>query len=441
MAKSMSGGAQSTYVSTPPRTTNSMLPQTTTPQITTRPEYGMNSLTTNPPEIKIGVVSIPPGEKTILFARCFTGTIAYVFKTIDPSILPPTPPVGSSSTGWINVGTDPATGERTYHIASTNPCQTAPPPTTNPQTTNPQTTNPQTTTQAGFQNMSEGFTTSAPPQNFNNAVVPGRSLVEITTPLSPTKKPTPEPTSKPYLWSNFTAFVDTVFSGNQLSSQPTYSATPVPPSIEAMVSNPTQDPTSSYSSVDILREMIGATTQEEIDAMRAYKDVPSLPEGKNEVYHVAGNNFTYPEAQAVCRAFGAKLATYEQIEEAYNDGADWINYGWSEGQYAYFPLQKETWQGIQDAIKANGGQCPNKMLANVRPGISGGYFANPNVRFGVNCYGVKPPQRASDNMGGVQIPTIPSLPDPVEQLAQTYQKNLDQLKIDSFDANKWSEYK
>ena len=26
----------------------------------------------------------------------------------------------------------------------------------------------------------------------------------------------------------------------------------------------------------------------------------------------------------------------------------------------------------------------------VRPGINGGYIANPNVRFGVNCYGNKP---------------------------------------------------
>ena len=25
-----------------------------------------------------------------------------------------------------------------------------------------------------------------------------------------------------------------------------------------------------------------------------------------------------------------------------------------------------------------------------RPGINGGYIANPNVRFGVNCFGYKP---------------------------------------------------
>jgi len=266
---------------------------------------------------------------------------------------------------------------------------------------------------------------------MNNSVVPGR-LVQITTPLPPTTKPV-EPPSQPYLWSDFKAFVDTVFNGNQLSSQPVYSATSVPPSIEAMSSPPAL----FSDSLDV--DILGNTSKAELQALRALP--PSFsPSGNNEVYHVSGNNYTYPEAQAVCRAFGAKLATYEQIEEAYNDGADWINYGWSADQYAYFPLQKSTWQQIQNAIKANGGQCPNKMLANVRPGISGGYFANPHIRFGVNCYGVKPPQRSSDNMGGVHIPQIPSLPDPVDQLAQMYQKNLDQFKLDSFDAKQWSEY-
>jgi len=308
-----------------------------------------------------------------------------------------------------------------------------------------------------FQNMSEGFTTSAPPQNFNNTMVPGRSLVEITTPLPPSSKPS-EPTSQPYLWSDFTAFISNSFSGNQLTSHPSYTATPVPPSIEAMVSTPltptpvsttpfAPTPTKSFSGSTILPTSSDATSAQSMFNMSlgsfgiSEKNKAAIQSGKNEVFHVSGNNYTYPEAQSVCRAFGATLATYDQIEEAYNDGADWINYGWSEGQYAYFPLQKETWQGIQDAIKANGGHCPNKMLANVRPGISGGYFANPNIRFGVNCYGIKPPQRSSDNMGGVKIPTIPSLPDPVDQLSQIYQKNLDQLKIDSFDANKWSEYK
>ena len=31
-----------------------------------------------------------------------------------------------------------------------------------------------------------------------------------------------------------------------------------------------------------------------------------------------------------------------------------------------------------------------------RPGINGGYIKNPNVKFGVNCYGIKPKKNKKD---------------------------------------------
>ena len=31
------------------------------------------------------------------------------------------------------------------------------------------------------------------------------------------------------------------------------------------------------------------------------------------------------------------------------------------------------------------------------PGINGGYFDNPELKFGVNCYGVKPSENEVDN--------------------------------------------
>jgi len=48
---------------------------------------------------------------------------------------------------------------------------------------------------------------------------------------------------------------------------------------------------------------------------------------------------------------------------------------------ALFPTQQATWQALQtDPVnKTNCG----------RPGINGGYF-DPQTKFGVNCYGVKP---------------------------------------------------
>jgi len=107
------------------------------------------------------------------------------------------------------------------------------------------------------------------------------------------------------------------------------------------------------------------------------------PKEKNEVFNVSNNLYSYEDAKAVCKAMGSRLATYDEVEEAYNNGAEWSTYGWSEGQHAYFPTQKATWQKLQ-TVKGHEHDLG-------RPGVNGGYFSNPNVRFGVNCYGVKPP--------------------------------------------------
>jgi hypothetical protein len=109
---------------------------------------------------------------------------------------------------------------------------------------------------------------------------------------------------------------------------------------------------------------------------------------KNEVFNISNNLYTYSDAGALCKAMGARLATYDEIEEGYNNGAEWSTYGWSEGQHAYFPTQKETWNKLQK-IKGHEHDLG-------RPGVNGGYFSNPNVRFGVNCYGVKPPMTESE---------------------------------------------
>ena len=42
----------------------------------------------------------------------------------------------------------------------------------------------------------------------------------------------------------------------------------------------------------------------------------------NEVFNVSNNAYTYDEAKAVCSIYGAELATYDQIEQAYNNGAE-----------------------------------------------------------------------------------------------------------------------
>ena len=68
---------------------------------------------------------------------------------------------------------------------------------------------------------------------------------------------------------------------------------------------------------------------------------------QKEVFHIKRNIYSYDDAKAVCKAHGAKLANYSQIETAYNNGAEWCGYGWSSDQMGLFPTQKETWEKMQ----------------------------------------------------------------------------------------------
>lgn len=152
-----------------------------------------------------------------------------------------------------------------------------------------------------------------------------------------------------------------------------------------------------------------------------------------EVFNVSKNNYTYDEAKAICKAYGAKLATYNQIEDAYKSGAEWCNYGWSADQMAFYPTQKSTWKKLQK-IKGHEHDCG-------RPGINGGYIDNPNVRFGVNCFGTKPAISAEeqDMMNNASLYPKSSEDRKVDRLAKKYKKNLDSILINPFNHNSWSQ--
>ena len=62
----------------------------------------------------------------------------------------------------------------------------------------------------------------------------------------------------------------------------------------------------------------------ESDVEAALGDGP----GGKQVFNVNRNVYTFGEAEPLCRAFGAELATYDQVKDAYKAGADWCNYGW-----------------------------------------------------------------------------------------------------------------
>jgi len=74
------------------------------------------------------------------------------------------------------------------------------------------------------------------------------------------------------------------------------------------------------------------------------------PADKKEVFYVSGNDYTYDEAAAVCAAYGADLATYDEISEAHGKGAEWCGYGWTQGGMALFPTQQSTWESLQQEV-------------------------------------------------------------------------------------------
>jgi hypothetical protein len=155
----------------------------------------------------------------------------------------------------------------------------------------------------------------------------------------------------------------------------------------------------------------------------------------NEVFNISNNLYTYDDARAVCSAFGARLATYDEIEEAYNKGGEWCSYGWSEGQMAYFPTQKATWEELQKNPKAKN-NCG-------RPGVNGGYMENPYIKFGVNCFGQKPKPTDKDLQAMAANKLQPKTEEDtlIDKKVQFWKENADKLlNINSFNRNAWSEY-
>ena len=153
---------------------------------------------------------------------------------------------------------------------------------------------------------------------------------------------------------------------------------------------------------------------------------------KKQVFNIPGNYYTYNDAKALCSAYGAKLANYDQIEKAYNNGAEWCNYGWSAKQLALFPTQKKTYADLQ-TIPGHENDCG-------RPGINGGYIANPNVKFGVNCYGYKPKMRSDEDELMKTARPYPETPQDIDfqKKVDMMKGNLDQILISPFNYDKWS---
>lgn len=166
----------------------------------------------------------------------------------------------------------------------------------------------------------------------------------------------------------------------------------------------------------------------EVDIKVDTSNAPVVSKPKEEVFNIDQNKFTYDQATAVCAAYGARLASYKEIEDAYDNGASWANYGWSQDGLALFPINYDLWNKVYK--KDN--------VMKVRPGINGGYF-NKNMKFGVNCYGVKPNPTMKELAGITQKAHKPENKKFNDMVARI-KNEIDNIRINPFQENTWSEY-
>jgi hypothetical protein len=149
---------------------------------------------------------------------------------------------------------------------------------------------------------------------------------------------------------------------------------------------------------------------------------------EGEVFHVGRNDYTYETAREVCDSYGSRLASYDEVEKAYMNGANWCSYGWSDGQMALFPIQKAVFNELK--------QVPGRQHDCGRPGVNGGYIKNKDIKFGVNCYGKKPYATDKDVEYFKKHQYLPVTRDEIQKEKD---KKVGKLLVSPFNKEKWSD--
>jgi len=171
----------------------------------------------------------------------------------------------------------------------------------------------------------------------------------------------------------------------------------------------------------------------EVDTPKENNSLPPIISRNppDQVFNIPGNYYNYNDAKSLCNAYGSRLANYSEIENAYSNGAEWCNYGWSDEQMALFPTQAETYKNLQ-TIPGHEHDCG-------RPGINGGYISNPNVRFGVNCYGKKPKMNEIEQELMETSTPYPLTQDDIKMQYKTdmLKKKLPNILVSPFNYNNW----
>ena len=173
----------------------------------------------------------------------------------------------------------------------------------------------------------------------------------------------------------------------------------------------------------------------EVDITVTSPQAPPVPEimYEDQVFHIPDNIYSFNDAKAVCKAYGSRLATYEEIENAYKRGAEWCGFGWSADQMALYPTQMDTWKKLQKR-KGHKHDCG-------RPGINGGFIAYKKAPFGVNCYGHKPKITSEERELMDNEELIPMSPEErrFKKKVEKYRKDLPEILVSPFNYDNWSQ--
>jgi len=147
----------------------------------------------------------------------------------------------------------------------------------------------------------------------------------------------------------------------------------------------------------------------------------------SQVFNIKENIYTLDDAPGVCGALGADVANMNQLINAHKNGADWCNVGWTKDGLAAYPIQYSTWKILQDNEPNNRNICGAPGINIVRN--------DPNLLYGVNCYGVKPEPKGSEK---IKQNIISDKQLAINAKIAQFQKNINAIGVVPFNENKWS---
>ena len=103
----------------------------------------------------------------------------------------------------------------------------------------------------------------------------------------------------------------------------------------------------------------------------------------------------------------------------------------SYGNCGFIPFTKEEWDKLQKGPERRKNDCGI-------PGVSGGYFQNDKMRFGVNCYGTKPSQREIDEVYAKYSDLLHDEEDSEQEKIDEFTRQKDDIFILPFNKSKWN---